>query len=172
MVTDDVLLLRMVWHPSHFKIEQLTGRAELSGAAFDSADLLGKPDKEGNPRYVSVDDKQLVTQESVDANITNQQSHGKDVRLDRHMPRFVSVYAGRVRQCPVEQDGQFFDFTREPIEPSDNYPANPAHCALRACHILEYQQMEKPARTLAVQKMRAELLQAVDAIMTYEEALT
>lgn len=156
----------MVWHPSHFQEE------ELSGAAFDSADLLGKPDREGNPRYVSVDDKQLVTQEAVDANIESQQSHGKGERLQRHRPLFASVYAGRVRQCPIEEDTQLFDFTREPIEISDECPANPAHCALRTCHVLQYQQMGKPAQTLAVQKMRTELLEAVEAVITYDEAIS
>lgn len=172
MVSDDVLLLRMVWHPSHFSIEEETGREELSGAAFDSADLLGNPDRDGNPRYLSVDDKQLVTKESVDSNITKQQAHGKEERLNRHIPRFACVYAGRVRQCPVEEDGQFFDFTREPIEAADDCPANPAHCALRTCQVDEYQQMKRPAQTLAVQKMRTELLQAVESVITYDEALS
>lgn len=167
MVPDDVVVLRMVWHPFHFDED-----GELLATAFEKNDLLAFPDDNGDPRYVSVDDISLISQMSVDWRVAWQQRDGRAERNKRFNPKFVQFTAERLRQCRCVDDRQMFDLTREPMaenEDGPGSPENPAHCGVWTLRAERYSHLSAKQQKQAVMRMRAQLMKAVDAVRQYED---
>lgn len=156
--------LRLVWNPAHFVGEK------LQGTAFSSDDLLGRPDSDGQSRYLSVDSRDEVVKDSVDWRISWQRRDGKAEANHRHEARFV-VFEGRaVRELTCPANGPLFDVTREPLaEGADGpgSPANPAHCGIR--NVSDISGMSKGQQRARVDYMRVKLLKAKAAIQSYDE---
>ncbi|MCA3442064.1 MAG: hypothetical protein INF52_01645 [Rhodobacter sp.] len=120
MVGDDVILLRMVWHPADFE------GGELVGSAFESADLRPDNDQDGLPRYLSSDRQDDLRKESIDSRITYQQRDGRDVEKRKSEAHFVEFKVGTLRYAEDDAGDRPFGITSEPI-----IPENPGHCAIR-----------------------------------------
>lgn len=164
MVLDEVTLLRLVWHPFHFGED-----GELLATAFDSSDILALPDKDEQPRYISVDDIELVSQASVDWRIRWQQRDGRREALRRFDAKFVQFTAGRLRECHDTDGHLLFELTREPLaegEDGPESPENPAHCAVRTNDPLRYSQLPEKKRKQAVMRIRTQLMKAFTDIIT------
>lgn len=126
MISEDLRLVRLVWHPAHFDGEKLIG------SAFDSADLIPCPDKHGNKRYLSLDEKSRISKPSVDWRIENQQKGEKREKCRREEARFAEFLCGHIVNA-VDSDGIFpFSVTEIPLEhcPETGSPENPAHCGI------------------------------------------
>lgn len=165
MVSDDVTVLRMVWHPFHF------AEGELVSTAFDGDDLLALPDVHGDPRYMSVDDLERISRPSVDWRIAWQQRDGRAERNGRSDPKFIRFLVEHLRGCRCSEGRQMCEITREPMaenEDGPGSPANPAHCGVRALEAERYRGLSKTRRKLLLNQMRTQLMKAVDSIIEYE----
>ena len=169
MVSDEVIVLRMVWHPFDFGNE---GKGELLSTAFGSNDLLAQPDDSGYPRYMSADDRALISKASVDWRINWQQRDGRDIQHKRHRPRFVQFETGRLRNCRCSEDRQLFNVTREPMSAGEDgvgSPENPAHCGVRTLESERYAGLTKPEKKLALNRLRTQVMNAIGAVLEYEQ---
>lgn len=118
-VGDEVLTLKLVWHPA-----QMKGRRVLGGA-FSKRDLKPEADEAGKPRYVSTDRRDMLSRESVDGVIAGQQSDGKKEQLRRHDAFFTEYLTERLRALRDKEGYQPFEVMPEPI-----MPGNPGHCGI------------------------------------------
>lgn len=162
MVGDDVLVLRMVWHPAHFDNDK------LNGAAFDSADLRPDLDANGHPRFLSVDQGDLICKHSVDYRIDDQQKDGKSESCKRLEARFVEFSCADLRRHRLDGDSEtvIFNVTSEPVTAGlDGSPANPAHCGIR--HV-SGKTGGKGEMRRHVQQLRTSLLKLKKNIFTYD----
>ncbi len=164
MISDDVQVLRMVWHPFHFD------QGELVATAFEGDDLLAFPDACGAARYMSVDDLAQISRESVDWRAEWQQRDGRDERLGRHVPKFVEFKVNRLRQLKCTEARPLFELTREPMAAGEDGPGSPpnvAHCAVRTQEAHRYADLSKPRRKFILNHMRTQLMRALDQIKEY-----
>lgn len=165
MVSNDVLVVRMVWHPFHFQ------DGELLPTAFEKPDLLGLPDRQGFPRYMSVDDFEMLSTESVDWRIEWQQ---RDGRLDegRREPKFIFFPAPSLRECTCPDGEQLFDVVRHPTEAGEDgpdSPENPAHCGVHTLGAERFQGLSKGREKVILLAMRTELMKAIQQIREYSD---
>lgn len=165
MIADNAWVLRMVWHPFHFSDD-----GELHSTAFNGDDLLAIPDNGGRPRYLSVDDQNIISQLSVDWRVAWQQRDGKREENERHDPKFVRFLAGSLRQCPCDEGRQMYELTREPTEEHGDgpgSPANPAHCGVKTLEAARYANLSKAKRKMVLNYMRVQLMGSIDEILEY-----
>lgn len=154
----------MVWHPFHFQ------DGELLPTAFEKPDLLAFPDREGRPRYMSVDDLHMISQASVDWRIAWQQRDGTDPR--RENARFVRFQAGTLRQCECPDGSPLCRLTREPTlagEAGPESPENPAHCGVHTVAPERFQGLTRGAEKVALLYMRTQLVKSIEQIFDYGE---
>lgn len=163
-VPDQQVIFRLVWHPVHF---DALGR--LKPGAFSSSDLLGKPDEEGKPKYVSVDRGDIIDKAATDWTIDRQQSGGKAELHQRHAPKFAEFICGEVRGLTADpaDDEKLFNVTPEPItaDPAIGRPANDAHCGIRT--------IAKPdpvmGKNVFLDMLRTKLIKAQRMIREYQD---
>ncbi|WP_289155604.1 hypothetical protein [uncultured Salipiger sp.] len=154
-------MLRLVWHPSQYQ------DGKILPAAFERSDLIARDE-----RYLSVDDLGLLSRESVDWRIAWQQRDGRDEKLGRADALFAQFSARRLRDCLYRDNSPLFNVTREPTlkeEDGPGSPANPAHCGVRTIEPGRFQELGKGAQNIAVERMRTELVKAIDGIHQYED---
>jgi hypothetical protein len=166
VVSDDVMVLRMVWHPFHFQ------DGELIPTAFDGNDLLALPDKDGEAKYMSMDDWENISRASVDWRIEWQQRDGRAERHGRIDAKFVQFVARRLRECVCEEGRQVHDVTREPTVQGENGPGspeNPAHCGVRTLEHERYRDLTKARRAAVLGHMRTQLMKAIIEIHPYTD---
>lgn len=112
---DEVAVLKMAWHPAHFDNDR------LSPAAFERSDLIPNNDKEGRPRFVSVDEKWCIDKTAVDDRIEKQGAKDPEDRKDA---RFAEYICRTVREMK-DQAGE------HPLEVlPQRLPENDAHCGI------------------------------------------
>lgn len=162
-ILDEANLLRLVWHPSHFD------GGKLKGSAFSSEDLLGLIDENGSRRYVSVDERIEISQESVDWRIDWQQREGRDVRLGRSEARFVVYSCSEVREC-IENGNNLFEVSRFPVVAGANgegSPENLAHCGIQNALKDKVDELKRGERRTHVEMLRVQLLKLKREIIGY-----
>lgn len=112
---DEVAVLKMAWHPAHFDNDR------LSPAAFARKDLIPENDKEGRPRFVSVDEKSCIVRVAVDDRIKNQGANDPEGRKNA---QFAEYLCRTVRAMKDEAGEHPLDVTPERLQ------ENPAHCGI------------------------------------------
>lgn len=161
MITNDVVLLRLVWHPCHI----VDGKVQ--SAAFERDDLLAIDD-----RYVSVDDHSLASEESVTWRIEWLQRDGRADRLRRQEAFFAELLARNVRSCVCASNAQLFQVTREPTEAEQEGPGSPqnmAHCGIRTIQAERFTTLGKREKNAAVERMRTQLIKNIERLLSFEE---
>lgn len=114
-MANDVAILKMAWHPAHFDDDR------LSPAAFERNDLIPTNDKEGRPRFVSVDEKSCVERRAVDDRIEKQGAKNPEGRKNAY---FAEYLCRTVRAMRDEAGEHPLDVRPERI------PENNAHCGI------------------------------------------
>lgn len=114
-MNEEVAVLKMAWHPAHFDNDR------LSPAAFERSDLIPNNDKEGRPRFVSVDEKSCIDKTAVDDRIKSQgakdSEHRKDARFAEYICRTIREMKDQAGERPLEVLPQ-------------RLPENDAHCGI------------------------------------------
>lgn len=167
LVSDEDRVLRLLWHPLHFH------DGEVSSAAFDRSDLLGKADRDEVARYISVDQEARISKASVDWRIEYQTRQGLNADLleKRKIPRFGGFLVSNLRRCTCGEDNRLFEITHEPIEANEEIgmPANPAHCGVKSLYLNRINEMSRATQNSLVERMRSELLKALDSVLEYTD---
>lgn len=160
---DEADLVRLVWHPSHFDGDK------LKGSAFSSDDLLGRLEKDGSRRYLSVDDRSLISRASIDWRVAWQQRDGKDLEHGREDARFVLYDCSSVTSCSDGVD-KLFRVTREQVPAGGDgpeSPPNPAHCGIHNAQSEKVDGLGKGARRTHVEMLRVQLIKLKREILSY-----
>lgn len=153
---NSVDLLRLVWFPACFD----NGR--LTTAAFDKDDLFPKLDRNNQPRYVSADDADIVSQLSVDSTIKHQTRDDLRERENRNEARFIRFCAGDVRAIIDAEGIHPFIVERARL------PTNLAHVSIKNTSGKSARVKSSDDRVY-VEFLRTELFKIVTKIHTYPE---
>ncbi len=165
MLEDASLILRMVWHPAHFDRES----GNLKGSAFDSRDLEPSLDGDGQSRYMSVDEAGVISRDSVDWRIAQQQRDGRREAHQRFDARFLEFRVVDVRSIALTSGSLAFSVTPDPLEAGadgEGSPSNAAHCAVRS---LLPGDETKGAKRARVEYLRVKLRESVVRIRRYSD---
>ena len=131
LLPDQTAILKMVWHPAHYELN------ELSGAAFAKADLVPKIDKrDGKLRFVSVDEKLLASKAAVDKRIADQGEKSPEKFQDA---RFLEYTCGTIRAMKHTNGETPLDVRPEREQ------CNIAHCGIHNTSTVQKSNREKEA---------------------------
>ncbi len=163
MVENEESLLRLVWHSADFDKD-----GNLKGAAFSPGDLIPKTDKDGCPKYVSMDLRRSISKASVDWNVSRSGKGSGSGRDKRVNPRFALFNTGELRSA-VDTEGSLMFVVREfPVAADEidvGSPENLAHvgvCSNTPAPVDEH------AVELKVNELRTALLELCREILDYE----
>lgn len=162
LIDDQHEALRLVWFSGDFDKE-----GKLKGSAFSQGDLIPNSDPEGNPRYVSMDLKHLVSQTSVDWLIARGRSgHASDSKKKAEA-RFALFLCEKLRALRHDDGAEMFYL--KPCATVDNQiepgsPSNPAHIGVCSATPAP---LSEDDRNLKVDELRTKLLEARKDTLTY-----